>query len=169
MLTIHKLRIITKVLKKYIKKRELANKRYLINCTSVVVPDRIAWYPESIQRRSITDRYDNLVPKALLPLWKSPAGPQTIFFWAPVAKWGLVLAGIADFARHASLISPSQALSLAITGLIWSRYAMVIIPKNYMLLSVNAFVLLTQLYQLVRWKLYEIESRKQKGSGDKEP
>jgi hypothetical protein len=39
---------------------------------------------------------------------------------------------------------------LAATGLIWSRYSLVIIPKNYSLLTVNMFVAGTGLMQLSR-------------------
>jgi len=41
-------------------------------------------------------------------------------------------------------------IALAATGLIWSRYSTQIIPVNYSLLSVNAFVAATGLYQLTR-------------------
>jgi hypothetical protein len=37
-----------------------------------------------------------------------------------------------------------------ISGIIWSRYSLVIIPKNYGLFSVNVFVALTQVIQLYR-------------------
>ncbi|VEN58793.1 unnamed protein product [Callosobruchus maculatus] len=151
----HNLRHIPKELKICSNRRDFFNKASPTNDTNPRFPGRITW--NRIQKRHLTDRFDNLVPKSLLPLWKSPAGPQTIFFWAPLAKWCLVLAGIADFTRHPSLISPSQAFSLVITGLIWCRYSVVIIPKNYMLLSVNAFVFLTQLYQLARWKVYDLQ------------
>lgn len=36
------------------------------------------------------------------------------------------------------------------TGIIWSRYSLVIIPKNYSLFSVNLFVALTQSIQVMR-------------------
>ena len=42
------------------------------------------------------------------------------------------------------------AASLAATGLVWTRYSMVIIPKNYPLFSVNFFVALTNVGQLIR-------------------
>jgi hypothetical protein len=44
----------------------------------------------------------------------------------------------------------SQSAALSATGLVWARYSMVIIPKNYSLLSVNVFVALTGLYSLAR-------------------
>lgn len=60
------------------------------------------------------------------------------------------MAGIADLTRPAEKISPAQTVALAATGVIWSRYSLVIIPKNYSLFSVNVFVAFTQLYQLYR-------------------
>ncbi|KAK9891348.1 hypothetical protein WA026_014588 [Henosepilachna vigintioctopunctata] len=87
---------------------------------------------------------------ALKDTWNHPAGPKTIFLWAPLFKWGLVLAGIGDLWRPADKLSIAQTLSLVASGLIWSRYSMVIIPKNYSLFSVNLFVAITQLYQFFR-------------------
>ncbi|CAH8616008.1 unnamed protein product [Heterobilharzia americana] len=93
---------------------------------------------------------DKVVPTRLRPLWNHPAGPKTIFFWAPTFKWLLVAAGLADINRPVENVSLYQSTALAATGLIWSRYSVVIIPKNYNLLSVNAFVALTGLYQVGR-------------------
>lgn len=61
-----------------------------------------------------------------------------------------MIAGLGDLARHASTLSVTQTVALAATGLIWSRYSLVITPKNWSLFSVNAFVALTQLIQLGR-------------------
>lgn len=41
-------------------------------------------------------------------------------------------------------------LALMLTGLIWSRYSMVIIPKNYSLFAVNVFVFGTSAIQCSR-------------------
>lgn len=46
---------------------------------------------------------------------------RTIFFWAPIAKWGLVAAGLKDLARPAEKLSVSQNVALAATGFIWVR------------------------------------------------
>lgn len=62
----------------------------------------------------------------------------------------LVVAGLNDLRRPANQLSIGQSLSLAATGLVWSRYSLVIIPKNYALFSVNVFVAGTQLVQLYR-------------------
>lgn len=61
-----------------------------------------------------------------------------------------MLAGLNDIRRPADQLSIGQSASLAATGIIWSRYSLVIIPKNYGLFSVNVFVALIQVYQLYR-------------------
>lgn len=63
---------------------------------------------------------------------------------------GLVLAGLKDLARSAASLSIAQTVALFFTGCIWSRYSLVIIPKNWSLFAVNAFVALTQMIQLGR-------------------
>ncbi|XP_041437924.1 mitochondrial pyruvate carrier 2-like isoform X2 [Xenopus laevis] len=70
----------------------------------------------------------------------SEKGPKTVFFWAPITKWGLVIAGLADMTRPAEKLSTGQSAVLTATGLIWSRYSLVIIPKNWSLFAVNFFV-----------------------------
>ncbi|XP_011302219.1 mitochondrial pyruvate carrier 2 [Fopius arisanus] len=100
-----------------------------------------------------------LVPEKLQPMWNHPAGPQTIFFWAPAFKWGLVIAGLGDLSRPASKISLSQSAALGATGLIWTRYSLAITPKNYSLFSVNLFVAFTALYQVARAVKYQNEQK----------
>ena len=53
---------------------------------------------------------------------------------------GLVIAGASDFARPVESLSLNQSMSLAVTGTLWARYCMVIIPKNYFLCSCNVFL-----------------------------
>ncbi|CAG2255590.1 MPC2 [Mytilus edulis] len=66
--------------------------------------------------RGIISVADKFVPAKLAPFWNHPAGPKTIFFWAPSFKWGLVIAGIADIARPAEKLSPPQSTALAATA-----------------------------------------------------
>ncbi|KAF7250951.1 Mitochondrial pyruvate carrier 2, partial [Varanus komodoensis] len=33
------------------------------------------------------DRIELMLPPRLRPLYNHPAGPKTVFFWAPVMKW----------------------------------------------------------------------------------
>ncbi|RMX55680.1 hypothetical protein pdam_00018730 [Pocillopora damicornis] len=107
-----------------------------------------------------------VLPRKLVPFWKAPAGPQTIFFWAPAFKWGLVFAGIADLARPADKLSPSQSTALAATGLIWARYSLVIIPKNWLLFSVNIGLGITGINQLCRIAYYRYTLEKSKESSE---
>ncbi|KAI0347598.1 UPF0041-domain-containing protein [Trametopsis cervina] len=79
-----------------------------------------------------------------------PAGPKTVFFWAPMMKWCLVGAGLKDLARPADKLSVSQNLALTATGFIWVRYSFVITPVNLSLAAVNFFVGSTGLGQLAR-------------------
>ncbi|EIM81289.1 UPF0041-domain-containing protein [Stereum hirsutum FP-91666 SS1] len=79
-----------------------------------------------------------------------PAGPKTVFFWGPMMKWCLVIAGVKDLGRPAEKLSVSQNVALAATGFIWVRYSMVITPVNYSLAAVNFFVGSTGLAQLAR-------------------
>ncbi len=65
-------------------------------------------------------------------------------------KWSLVGAGFGDMLRPANKLSLNQSISLFATGAIWSRYAMVIIPKNYMLFTVNIFLAFVGGQQLAR-------------------
>lgn len=90
------------------------------------------------------------IQSKLTSFWNHPAGPKTIFFWAPAFKWGLVIAGIKDLSRPAEKLSFTQNLALSATGLIWIRYSFVITPVNYSLASVNTFVAATGLTQLYR-------------------
>lgn len=72
---------------------------------------------------------------------------------------GLVIAGLGDLARPANQLSIGQSASLFATGCIWSRYSLVIIPKNYGLFSVNVFVALIQLVQLSRAYQYSVAQK----------
>ncbi|XP_067931712.1 mitochondrial pyruvate carrier 2-like [Watersipora subatra] len=96
------------------------------------------------------NKLDRYVPLKLKPFWNAEAGPKTIFFWAPAVKWCLVVAGIGDLQRPAHKLSTTQSTALAATGVIWSRYSMVIKPKNYSLFAVNIFVAITGIIQLAR-------------------
>lgn len=88
-------------------------------------------------------------PRAV-QLLTHPAGPFTIHFWCPLAKWGIVIANISDLKRPAENISTNQQLVVALSGLVWSRYSLVVTPKNISLFSVNFFMGLSGFYQLYR-------------------
>ncbi|CAI4218329.1 unnamed protein product [Parascedosporium putredinis] len=63
-------------------------------------------------------------------MWNSPVGLKTVHFWAPVMKWAIVIAGISDFARPAEKLSLTQNLALTMTGIIWTRWCLIIKPRN---------------------------------------
>ena len=67
----------------------------------------------------------------------------------------MVIAGLGDLLRPAEAISVRQSSALMLTGLIWSRNSVVIIPKNWFLCFVNVFVASTGIYQLTRVYLYQ--------------
>lgn len=75
---------------------------------------------------------------------------RTVFFWAPLGKWALVIGGLKDLQRPADKLSVAQNLALAATGFIWVRYSLVITPINYSLAAVNFCVGTTGLMQLYR-------------------
>lgn len=81
----------------------------------------------------------------------SETGPKTVHFWAPVFKWSLVIAGINDIQRPVEKLSGTQQIALFATGVIWTRWAgFVILPRNYLLASVNFFLGGVAGYQLKR-------------------
>ncbi|XP_045075524.1 mitochondrial pyruvate carrier 2-like [Coregonus clupeaformis] len=109
----------------------------------------------------ILNQIELKLPAKLRPFYNHPAGPKTVFFWAPVCKWGLVMAGMADMTRPADKLSVSQSGVLMVTGVIWSRYSLVIIPKNWGLFFVNGFLGLAGANQFVRIWMYQQEVKKQ--------
>lgn len=84
---------------------------------------------------------------------------SVLFFHISSSHQSLVLAGLGDLNRPASQLSVGQSASLFATGCIWSRYSLVIIPKNYSLFAVNVFVALIQLVQLTRAYKYSMETK----------
>jgi hypothetical protein len=90
--------------------------------------------------------------------WESEVGLRTVHFWAPVMKWALVLAGIADFARPAEKLSLTQNAALTATGTIWTRWCFVIRPKNYLLAAVNFFLAIVGVVQCTRILTHEAKT-----------
>ncbi|KAJ4005149.1 hypothetical protein NW766_011296 [Fusarium irregulare] len=74
--------------------------------------------------------------------------------------WALVLAGISDFARPAEKLSFTQNLALTCTGIIWTRWCLIIKPKNYLLAAVNFFLGMVGVVQVSRILKYESEKKK---------
>nr|BAN20998.1 conserved hypothetical protein [Riptortus pedestris] len=120
-----------------------------------------------IYRRSMLF-LDKFVPPKFQPTWNHPAGPKTIFFWAPAVKWGLVIAGLGDLARPVEKVSVSQSSALLATGVVWARYSLVIIPKNWSLFAVNLFVASSALYQVVRGLRFQMALKENESLETKE-
>ncbi|KAJ8067069.1 hypothetical protein OCU04_004449 [Sclerotinia nivalis] len=99
-------------------------------------------------------------------MWDSPIGLKTVHFWAPVMKWALVLAGISDLARPAEKLSLTQNAALTATGIIWTRWCLIIKPRNILLATVNFFLGMVGVVQVTRILLHQ-RSEKTKSLTDK--
>ncbi|KUJ23393.1 UPF0041-domain-containing protein [Mollisia scopiformis] len=92
-------------------------------------------------------------------MWDSPIGIKTVHFWAPVMKWALVIAGIGDFYRPAEKLSLTQNVALTCTGLIWTRWCLIIKPKNILLAAVNFFLGIVGVVQVSRIVSYNYSQK----------
>ncbi|KAK7180090.1 hypothetical protein DPSP01_011167 [Paraphaeosphaeria sporulosa] len=101
-------------------------------------------------------------------LWHSPVGPKTVHFWAPIMKWGLVIAGASDLTRPASQLSLNTNAALMTTGLIWTRWCFVIRPQNIFLATVNFFLFLTGATQTTRILMYQRSLKGAEGQAEAE-
>ena len=90
------------------------------------------------------------IPQSIKSFLAHPAGPFTIFFWAPTFKWMITISNIGDLEKPAHLISANQQIAIFATGIIWSKYALSVVPKNYNLMIVNVFMALSAGMQLFR-------------------
>ncbi|KAF7533346.1 hypothetical protein G7Z17_g13530 [Cylindrodendrum hubeiense] len=95
-------------------------------------------------------------------MWESEIGFKTVHFWAPVMKWALVIAGVSDFARPAENLSFTQNFALTCTGFIWTRWCLIIKPRNVLLATVNFFLGIVGLVQISRILIHE--SNKKNGT-----
>lgn len=90
------------------------------------------------------------MPPILKNIFSHPAGPMTIFFWAPMSKWLLSINNLADLNKPTDTISLAQQIALTVGGCIWARYAMVITPVNYNLAIVNCILSMSSAYHIFR-------------------
>ncbi|RDL41023.1 Mitochondrial pyruvate carrier [Venustampulla echinocandica] len=97
-------------------------------------------------------------------MWDSPIGLKTVHFWAPIMKWALVIAGISDFYRPAEKLSLTQNAALTATGMIWTRWCLIIKPRNVLLAAVNFFLGIVGVIQVSRILAYNYRV---KGEGPK--
>jgi len=80
-------------------------------------------------------------------------------------KWCLVVAGISDFARPADKLSLTQNAALTATGMIWTRWCLIIKPRNILLAAVNFFLAGVGIVQVSRIMNYRY-SEKGKTAGE---
>lgn len=118
-------------------------------CASVVAT---GLFVPKLQRYVLTRTW---IPEKTKQLLNHPAGPFTIFFWAPTMKWALSIANLMDYKRPVDKLSIPQQLSLAVTGVIWTRWSFVISPVNYNLAAVNAALAATGIYHIMRKTVYD--------------
>ncbi|KAF4665602.1 Mitochondrial pyruvate carrier 2 [Perkinsus chesapeaki] len=95
------------------------------------------------------------MPSKVRLFLQHPAGPFTIFFWAPTCKWGLSAANLMDYKRPVHAVSVPQQLALFATGAIWARWSFVITPVNINLALVNIALASSALYMLVRKYIHD--------------
>ncbi|TQN69853.1 putative mitochondrial pyruvate carrier 2, partial [Colletotrichum shisoi] len=97
-------------------------------------------------------------------MWDSPIGLKTVHFCdTQNLQWALVLAGVADFARPAEKLSLTQNGALTATGIIWTRWCLIIKPKNYLLAAVNFFLGAVGVIQCSRILLWQSSQKKSAG------
>ncbi|GAX84360.1 hypothetical protein CEUSTIGMA_g11782.t1 [Chlamydomonas eustigma] len=87
----------------------------------------------------------------LRAFWNSPTGPKTTHFWGPVANWGFVVAGLADMQKSPETVSPNMTGTMCIYSCLFMRFAWVVQPRNYLLLTCHMCNEAVQQYQLYRW------------------
>jgi hypothetical protein len=85
----------------------------------------------------------------------SPTGPKTVHFWGPFANWGLVVAAMLDMRKGPETISPGMTGVLSVYSLLFMRFAWMVQPRNYLLLSCHGANEVAQLVQLSRWAQWE--------------
>eukprot|EP00605_Chrysophyceae_sp_TOSAG23-4_P002220 GSChrysophyteH1.ASY1.ANO1.2463.1 assembled CDS len=90
------------------------------------------------------------MPSFVQAVAKSPVGPFTVFFWAPTTKWGLSANNLVDLKKDTDKMSMANQLALSLTGFIWTRYSVVIVPINYNLALVNFVMGTSSVYHLQR-------------------
>lgn len=83
------------------------------------------------------------------------ARAHTHYYYYNKQQWALVLAGVSDFARPAEKLSLTQNGALTATGFIWTRWCLIIKPKNYLLAAVNFFLGIVGVVQVSRILMWQ--------------
>lgn len=66
---------------------------------------------------------------------------------------------MSDFARPAEKLSLTQNGALTATGFIWTRWCLIIKPKNYLLAAVNFFLGIVGVVQVSRILMYQASQK----------
>jgi len=91
-------------------------------------------------------------------------GWKTTHFWGPIANWGIVSAAVIDaFSKGPEIISLPLTGTLCVYSALFMRFAWMVQPRNYLLLSCHAFNECAQLYQLRRGYNYQEQRKKETG------
>eukprot|EP01113_Clastostelium_recurvatum_P007339 TRINITY_DN13412_c0_g1_i2.p2 TRINITY_DN13412_c0_g1~~TRINITY_DN13412_c0_g1_i2.p2 ORF type:complete len:111 (-),score=17.53 TRINITY_DN13412_c0_g1_i2:87-419(-) len=98
-------------------------------------------------------------------LWESPVGIRTTHFWGPVANWGIVLAGLIDIKKDPEMVSGSMTTAMCLYSGLFMRFAWMVRPRNYLLLTCHAANETVQLYHLQRKVRYEMNKKKAEEQG----
>ena len=88
----------------------------------------------------------SFLPESVKTFLAHPAGPFTVFFWAPTCKWAITFTNIGEFSKPAETISAKQQIAILTTAAIWCKYALAVIPVNYNMMIVNVFMGMTANY-----------------------
>ncbi|KAF4697298.1 Mitochondrial pyruvate carrier 2 [Perkinsus olseni] len=87
-------------------------------------------------------------------------GWKTTHFWGPMANWGIVAAGVLDMTTQGpEMISIPMTGTLCVYSLLFMRFAWMVQPRNYLLLSCHIFNEGVQLIQLGRALKYQSEQK----------
>ena len=90
------------------------------------------------------------MPSFVRSMSTSAVGPFTVFFWAPASKWLLSANNLVDLKKDTNKMSMANTVAMSVTGIIWTRYSMVITPINYNLAAVNLVLGMSSLYHVQR-------------------
>lgn len=75
----------------------------------------------------------------------------TSHFWGPVSNFGIPVAAVLDLKKDPDLISGPMTGSLIVYSLVFMRYSLAILPKNYLLFGCHFVNEAAQLTQGYRW------------------
>ncbi len=84
-----------------------------------------------------------------------PTGVKTVHFWGPVANSGLVVAAVMDMSKPPEMISGRMTGVLFFYSMLFSRFAIMVQPRNYLLFACHATNVAVQGYQLSRVLLWD--------------